>query len=178
MTRNIIFDTYIPHMNRRDFTKRLMALAAAPLAPALPAAAATTATGTLSGSALMHYPWAARFARVHDACSPQKLARAFNLSPETAAELFAKLQIDGVISAPGITGIARAVNPIDWDAQFSTSPAQAARSAVTKRLGKALNQPRESSLSEPDEPDEPHAPSNKPPDQADPTDPIAATKTE
>lgn len=120
----------------------------------------------------MHYPWAARFARVHDACSPQKLARAFNLAPETAAELFAKLQIDGVISAPGITGIARAVNPIDWDAQFSTSPAQAARSAVTKRIGKALNQPRETGVSEPDEP------SNKPQDQTDPPAPIAATKTE
>lgn len=143
MPRNCKNAPYITPMNRRDFNIRLMALGAAPLAPALPGAAATAPPAALSGKALMHYPWAARYARVHDACSPGRLARAFNLPHDIAGELFAKLQRDGVISAPGLSGVARAVNPIDWDAQFSPSPAQTARTAMAKRLRKALTERRE-----------------------------------
>jgi hypothetical protein len=138
-------------MNRRDFNIRLAALGATPLAPALPATAAT-APATLSGKALMHYPWAARYARVHDACSPDRLARVFRLAPETAGQIFAKLQADGVISAPGLTGIARATNPINLDLQFSPSTAQSTRTALSKRLKKALSEKRETVVSEADEP--------------------------
>ncbi|UYV36932.1 hypothetical protein N4R57_18460 [Rhodobacteraceae bacterium D3-12] len=141
-------------MNRRDFNIRLMALGATPLAPALPGAAATAPPAALSGKALMHYPWAARYARVHDACSPERLARAFGISPDIAGELFAKLQFDGVISAPGLTGVARAVNPINWDLQFSPSTAQVSRNAMAKRLRKALTDRRDANPSEPDTPPE------------------------
>ena len=143
-------------MNRREFNIRLAALGTAPLAPALSTSAAgataASAAAPLSGKALMHYPWAARYARVHDACSPGRLARAFHLAPDTASEIFAKLQADGVISAPGLTGIARATNPINWDLQFSPSPAQTARRALSNRLRKALSERREAGSSEPDEP--------------------------
>jgi len=127
-------------MNRREFNTRLAALGLAPLAPVPVAATAKTA---LSGKAAMHYPWAVRYARVHDACSPEKLARAFRLPPDAATEIFVKLQSEGVISVPGLSGVARATNPINWDLQFSPSSAQTTRNALSKRLRKALSENRE-----------------------------------
>ena len=135
-------------MNRRQFNTRLAALGLAPLAP-LPTAA-PAAAAPLSGTAAMHYNWAARYARVHDACSPERLARAFRLAPETATEIFVKLQADGVITAPGLSGLARAVNPINWDLQFSPSAAQTTRAALSRRLRRVLD-PSETGTPEPDE---------------------------
>ena len=99
----------------------------------------------------MHYPWAVRYARVHDACSPDRLSRAFRMAPEIAREVFAKMQAEGVISAPGLSGISRAVDPINWDIQFSPSPAQSARQALNRRLRKMLDDPSEAGTQEPDE---------------------------
>lgn len=135
-------------MNRRQFNIRLSALGTAPLVP-LPAAAAP-ATGTLSGAAAMHYPWAMRYARVHDACSPERLARAFRLAPEVAQEIFIKMQAEGVITVPGLSGLARAADPINWDLQFSSSTAQSTRGALSRRLRKALDH-REAGTQEPHE---------------------------
>ncbi|MDQ2090042.1 hypothetical protein [Marimonas arenosa] len=73
-------------MNRRQFNSRFVALGLAPLAPAPVVATATPAP--LSGPAARHCPWAVQYARVHEACSPGRLARAFRLAPEVAQELF------------------------------------------------------------------------------------------
>ena len=106
----------------------------------------------------MHYSWAARYAQVHGGCTPERLATAFRIPQPVAAELFGKLQADGILAAPGFSGIARAVNPVNWsDLQFSR-PAAPTPGALARRLRRALEErgtESETGTPEPDErPDE------------------------
>ena len=104
-------------MNRRDFTASLAALAATPAIPfahAIPAAAATPAVP--AGA----YAWAQLIARAQDKCSPAMLARHLNLSADVAMTLFNDMLRDGVLRAPGITGVARATAPISTSGTQTT----------------------------------------------------------
>ncbi|MDU8927374.1 hypothetical protein RXV86_08265 [Alisedimentitalea sp. MJ-SS2] len=131
-------------MNRRQFNTRLTALGLAPLVPSV---ASSSAVGPLSPAASAQYPWALQYTRVHGSCSPARLAKALKVKPEIAGQLFARLQANGIVSAPGFTGIARTVNPIDWNLQSAASPMQKAGRTL-QRLHDAF---RKTSAPEPDE---------------------------
>ena len=96
-------------MNRRQFTASLAALFAAPALPALPRAAAAAAPAVPPGA----YAWAQLIARSQNTCSPDMLARLLHLRPEVAQVLFKDMVVDGVLRAPGTTGIARAAQPFE-----------------------------------------------------------------
>ncbi|WP_137701466.1 hypothetical protein [Marimonas lutisalis] len=139
-------------MNRRQFNLGLATLGAV---PALPIPPVNAAAAPLSGTAAMHYPWAVRYAKVHGRCTPGALARAFRLSPAVAGELFVKMQADGVIAAPGLSGAAPALNPINWDLQLSSTGQRGAATSLRARLRRALDDTLddagEAGLDEPDE---------------------------
>ena len=141
-------------MNRRQFNTRLAALG---LAPLLPSMASARAAAPLSGAAVAHYPWAVHYARVQGACSPTVLANALRIPPELAGELVMKMQVEGVVSAPGLTGIARAVNPINWRIQTAPTAATSTGRTLNNRLRKFLSNADASNTGEAgtQEPDEP-----------------------
>lgn len=124
-------------MNRRQFNLSLLGAASAPLLPvlpALPAKAAATALASPLDPAKMYTPWAVRYARVHGACSAQKLASAFQITPDVAQALMARLQVNGIIAAPGVGGLAKALDPISFDLQYvgRSAAAQATSQAPTQ----------------------------------------------
>ncbi|MFC6585556.1 hypothetical protein [Sulfitobacter aestuariivivens] len=69
-------------------------------------------------------------ARAQATCSPAMLARHLHLSIDEATQLFGKMVRDGVLRAPGVAGVARAVHPLPGS---GIKPA-ATRKATT-RLG-------------------------------------------
>lgn len=112
-------------MNRREFTASLAALATAPLIP-IPALAATSTPAVVPAGT---YAWAQIIARAQNICSPELLARQLHLTPDVAQVLFNDMLRDGVLRAPGITGIARAAKPID-----ATGHAQSLTKRITSKL--------------------------------------------
>lgn len=84
----------------------------------------------------MHTPWAVRYARVHGTCSADRLASAFNIAPDIAQTLMGRLHTNGIVGAPGMGGLAKALDPISFDLQFSgrvaASQAQAAVNGTAK----------------------------------------------
>lgn len=104
----------------------------------------------------MHYPWAVRYAQVHSACSPETLAQAFRLSPEVARQIMARMQANGVITAPGLSGLARATAPVNWDLQLGRRAVTSARPGLSQRLRRMLTdhaEPAEPVASDTDEDD-------------------------
>ncbi len=95
-------------MNRREFNTSLAAVAAAPFLP-LPGAAASRSAVVPAGT----YAWAQLIVRAQNKCSPAMLAQHLRIAPDTAHHLFNDLLRDGVLRAPGATGIAKAALPID-----------------------------------------------------------------
>ena len=95
-------------MNRRDFTKRMAALAAVPAFPT------TLSAGTAQAATAARHPAhlaASVMARVENKCSPGLLARRFGLDSDTAQTLFTSLQREGIVSASNANGVATAINP-------------------------------------------------------------------
>jgi len=104
-------------MNRRQFTASLAALFAA---PALPLAARVPAAATPAVPAGA-YAWAQLIARSQNKCSPDMLAKLLHLKPEVAKVLFKDMVVDGVLRAPGTSGIAKAVQPFETTGLESTA---------------------------------------------------------
>lgn len=121
-------------MNRRQFNFGLVTLATSPALPALPAAATASATAAAPFDiAAMYYPWAVRYARVHGQASPAVLERALQVAPDIARTLCSRLQTRGIVAAPGVGGISKALDPVGFDLQYAgRSAAQQAQTAATR----------------------------------------------
>lgn len=114
-------------MNRREFTASLAALVAA---PALPLPAATRAAAPALPPAT--YLWADLIARSRGSVDAGFLARRLGLTSDMAHSVMDQLITDGVLKTPGLTGLAKASNPIRFDARPTTKMARSLESAKRK----------------------------------------------
>tara|TARA_R110002096_G_scaffold119038_4_gene257763 strand:+ start:12259 stop:12777 length:519 start_codon:yes stop_codon:yes gene_type:complete len=120
-------------MNRRQFTQRLAALAAA---PALPAGLASKVMATPIVKNNQAQLWATFVARIHDKASPQMFKRQLSLSDEQARDVFNTLVKDKVLSAPNAQGVSHAMNP--FKRNLSTGLASSPQSAFKPKPEKAV----------------------------------------
>jgi hypothetical protein len=93
-------------MKRRTFVSTLAALVATPALPT------PTALAVPADHISKHFAKAKLLARCHDRASPEMFVRLMKLDSKTAESLFNLLKERSVI-APGIDGIARAINPLN-----------------------------------------------------------------
>lgn len=98
-------------MNRRDFTRGLLALGAA---PALPMQAALAAPGVAAPAATASHMYFMGWytARMNNTCSPEMLVSKLNVDPRVAQEIFGKLIRNNTVSAPNALGISTTVDPL------------------------------------------------------------------
>lgn len=96
-------------MNRREFTASFAALVASPAVPLTTASAAPVAATT---STSMAYMFADLIARSRGSVDAGFLARRLKLTPDSANQVMADLAANKVIGAPGLGGVAQAVNPL------------------------------------------------------------------
>lgn len=118
-------------MNRRQFNASLAALAGAASQPFMTARTAMAARAALPAVPPTTYAWAHLIVRAQNNASPAMLARHLNLDKAVADQLFGQLIQDGVLRAPGVAGVARAVAPLDPTGGSSTG------STLRKRLTEA-----------------------------------------
>ena len=96
-------------MNRREFTKKMMAAAVAPALP-IPALAKTAPGATMAKDSM--YIWANVISRVHNKCSPAMLTRLLHIEPAHGAQLYTQLMADGAITAPNAYGLSQSTDPL------------------------------------------------------------------
>jgi len=118
-------------MNRRQFTQRLAAVAAAPLVPTGLASSAVAGTAQVS----QKHQWAAFIARIHNKASPAMLKRHLSLSDGEATQVFNALVKDQIISRPNQMGISHAMNPFKRD--FGTGLAPTPQAAFKPKVQEA-----------------------------------------
>jgi len=142
-------------MNRREFTKGLMAAGVVPAVP-IPALAKVAPVAAATKDSM--YIWASFVTRVHNKCSPDMLTRLLKIDPAHSAKLYAKMLSDGSITAPNAFGISQSTNPLNQ--QFATVTGHGKNAAtVTEKpetkLKKVLSeQSDETEISEPIKDDE------------------------
>lgn len=96
-------------MKRRDFTKSLAALVAAPAIPMKAFAAAPAATASLSVATTPNlYTWSAMIARTQGRCSADLLAKTLHIDTSQATNLFNRLVANNVVGTANAAGIAKA----------------------------------------------------------------------
>lgn len=96
-------------MNRRQFTKSLVA---AGLAPALPIPALSKAAPAATMARDPLYLWANFVTRVHNKTSPDMISRLLKVDAEHGAKLYAQLIQDGALTAPDAFGLSQSTNPL------------------------------------------------------------------
>lgn len=102
-------------MNRREFTKGLVA---AGMTPALPIKSLAKAAPVAKIAKDSMYFWAHFVTRVHNKCSPAMLTRLLKLEPAQSEKIYADLLADGAITPADAFGISRATDPLYQ--QFAT----------------------------------------------------------
>ena len=114
-------------MDRRTFNTTLIgsAVAAALPIPVAAKAASAAKTGPL-------YAWAVAIARAQNRASPAMLAQQLKISQVAASELYASMLANGVIRAPLLGGMARAVQPLFSGGHLVAADATLGKSASVK----------------------------------------------
>jgi len=96
-------------MNRREFTKSLVA---ASVTPALPLSALASGAPAVAAAKDPMYFWANFISRVHNKSSPGMLSRLLKLDPDHASRLYTQLVSDGALTAPDAFGLSVSTNPL------------------------------------------------------------------
>lgn len=151
-------------MNRRDFTKSLMALG---LAPSLPASA--MAVPAPAGYTPYMYGLGAHLARSSGRISPAILMQKLRLGSEAAHAMQAQMFRNGVVTASNAAGLARAVQPYMISLP-GTAAALGGSSAAPKKVAETA------ALSDANAPDV--SPENAPEDAEDQPTPNRDSKSE
>ena len=131
-------------MNRRQFTASLAALAATPALPLAARMPAAAAPAIPPGA----YAWAELIAKAQNKCSPDMLAKILHLKPEVAKVLFKDMVVDGVLQAPGTSGIAKPAKPFDTMG-FQDNAAQKLKSKAKDTLERVLQSEEQSDEARP-----------------------------
>lgn len=127
-------------MNRREFTK---SLAAATITPALPGKALALGASTVPEALFAR---AVKWAPVWHKSTAATFAKILKVDRTTAAEVFARLQQEGVISKPGADGFAYAAQPwfedakvaVDLSERLINAPLAQARAPLKRVLDDGL----------------------------------------
>lgn len=96
-------------MNRREFTKKLVAASVTPALP-IPSIAGAAQATTMAKDPM--YIWANFVSRVHNKTSPGMISRLLKVDPDQGAKLYAQLIDDGALTAPDAFGLSQSTNPL------------------------------------------------------------------
>ena len=124
-------------MNRREFTASLAALVTSPTLP-LPVAPAAAAPVAATNS--MAYMFADLIARSRGSVDAGFLARRLQLPTDAASQIMGDLAANGVVRAPGLGGVARAVSPFEFQLPLQ-SPKTDMADTMRDALDKLIDEP-------------------------------------